>query len=64
MQVALQAVPQQRPWAQMPLMQSSALLQRAASGRLPQSPAAQTLGEVHWESLPQLLAHRVPAHPR
>jgi hypothetical protein len=64
MQVPLQAPAQQRPWAQTLLMQSPARLHRAPLGRLPQSPALQTLGEVHCESLPQLSAQRVPLHPR
>jgi hypothetical protein len=64
MQVVLQAVPQQRPWAQMLLMQSAALVHRAPFGRLPQSPAVQTLGAVHCESLPQLPAQRLPLQPR
>jgi hypothetical protein len=64
MQVALQAVAQQRPCAQMSLVQSAALLHRAPSARLPQSPAVQMLGAVHCESLPQLSAQRVPAQPR
>jgi hypothetical protein len=64
MQVALQAPSQHRPWAQTLLPQSEALLHRAPLARLPQSPATQTLGAAHCESLPQLSAQRVPAQPR
>jgi hypothetical protein len=63
MQVELQGPSQQRPCAQTLLSQSAALLHEAPSGRLPQSPAVQTLGEVHCESLPQLSAQRLPAQP-
>jgi hypothetical protein len=64
MHVVLQAVPQQRPWAQMLLMQSAALVHSAPLGRLPQSPAVQTSGAVHCESLPQLPVQRLPLQPR
>ena len=35
----------------------------APSGRFPQSPITQTLPDVHCESLPQLVAQRLPLHP-
>jgi hypothetical protein len=62
-QVPSHAVAQHRPWAQVPLAQSSPLPHRAPFSRLPQLPAAQPLPSVHWASLPQLTAQRFPSHP-
>jgi hypothetical protein len=65
MQVPVQALAQQRPWAQMPgAAQSASRLQMAPTGRLPQSPSVQTLGAAHWESLPHWVTQRLPLQPR
>lgn len=40
------------------------MLQLPPFGRFPQLPITQTLPEVHWLSLPQLVAQRVPLQPR
>jgi hypothetical protein len=60
----LQAVAQQRPWAHWPLAHWPPELQEAPSGRFPQSPITHTLPDVHCESLPQLVAQRLPLQPR
>jgi hypothetical protein len=63
-QVPLQAVAQQRPCAQMPgAAQSLSRLHRAPTGRLPQEPSMQVLGEAHCESLPHWVTQRLPLHP-
>ena len=59
----LQALAQHRPCAQTPLVQSPPRVQTAPLGRLPQSPAAQTLPLAHWLSLPQLVRQRLPLQP-
>jgi hypothetical protein len=52
-QAPLQALAQQRPWAQMPgPPQSWSRVHCAPMGRLPHEPPLQTLGLVHWASLP------------
>jgi hypothetical protein len=62
-QVPLQALAQHRPCVQNPLVQSPARVHTAPLGRLPQSPAVQTLPLAHWASPPQLIRQRLPLHP-
>ena len=63
-QVPLQALAQQRPWAQMPgAAQSLSRLHRAPTGRLPHEPSRQVLGDAHCESLPHWLTQRLPLQP-
>ena len=63
-QVPLQAPAQHRPCAQTPVMHSVPAVQMAPLGFFPQSLALQTLPPEHWASLPQLLRHAFPLHPR
>jgi hypothetical protein len=62
-QVRLQAVSQHRPCAQMLLQHSAARLQMAPLGAVPQSPALQTLGARHCESVPQVPRQALPMQP-
>jgi hypothetical protein len=43
--------------------QSLSRLHRAPTGRLPQEPSMQVLGEAHCESLPHWVTQRLPLHP-
>jgi hypothetical protein len=61
-QLALQAVPQQTPWAQKVEAQSDARAHTAPIGRLPQDPSAQTLVPEHWLLLVHELPQRAPLH--
>jgi hypothetical protein len=55
MQVPVQVVAQQIPWAQIPELQSVASVQVAPSGALPQLVPVQTLGEAQSAVVPQVV---------
>ena len=57
LQVPVQAVMQQTPWAQMPELQSSSIAHVPPSGRLPQLPALQVFGAVQSPSTEQVIMH-------
>jgi hypothetical protein len=59
-QLAVQAVPQQTPWAQKLEAHSAPAEQRAPVGFLPQDPFTQTAGDTHWLSLAQLAPQPAP----
>ena len=64
MQEAVQAVRQQRPWAQKPLAQSVGRLHSAPVGRLPQLPSTQTLAAGALVVAVAPVRQRVPLQPR
>jgi hypothetical protein len=59
-QLAVQALPQQTPWAQKLEAHSAAAEQRAPRGFFPQEPFWQTAGDTHWPSLAQLAPQEAP----
>src|SRR5205814_1988878 len=61
-QLAVQAVPQQTPWAQKVDMQSVFLAHTAPFIFLPHEPFTQTLVPEHWALVEQELPQRAPLH--
>jgi hypothetical protein len=61
-QLAVQAVPQQTPWAQKVEAQSVLREQTAPFGFLPQEPFTHTLVPEHWVLVEQEVPQLLPLH--